>query len=94
MVEMVAALLGVSLLVLVFAWERGLKGMGGLLLGTAALAAAALVGGLSLPVAAAEVAAVAVEIRDTVKAAPDVAILTLLGIACAGVGFGLRRPPR
>jgi hypothetical protein len=95
MVEIGVVLVGLVLLAAVLAGKQWLMGIGGLLLAVVAVAATGLVAWLSLPlVELREISTVATQFVANVKAAPDVAVLTVLGIALAAIAFALRRPPQ
>jgi hypothetical protein len=95
MIEIGIVLVGLVLLAVVLAGKQWLMGIGGLLLAVVAVAATGLVAWLSLPlVELREISTVATQFVANVKAAPDVAVLTVLGIALAAIAFALRRPPQ
>lgn len=90
--EIAVALLGVILLLVPFGGERWLAGWASLLLGIAAAAAAGLVAWFWSPVESRVLAdGVAIAVINNVRVAPEVAALTLLGIALAGLSFARRR---
>jgi hypothetical protein len=92
MVEIAVVLLGVILLMLPFGAERWPVGSVAFLLGIAALAATGVIAWISLPAESQAIAEAATALFDNVRIAPEVAILTLLGIgALAGVALSLRR---
>jgi hypothetical protein len=93
MLELIAALAGLTLLLVIFIGERWRVGIGGLLLGIAALAALGLVVWFSWPVKSRAILGVFDTLIESVTGAPETAMLTLLGFGLVGVVFARRGCP-
>lgn len=93
MVEIIVILLGLVLLVLVLGGQKWLVGLGGLLLGIAALTGLGLLAWVSLPNDSRAIAAAVLGVIDGVKVVPEAAVLALLGIALVGLVFVRRGCP-